>query len=124
MNLQVLYQDKHLVAINKPSGLAVHRSKLIGNADEFALQLLRDQMQDLDQHFCGLYQQIQSITEDLTGNIEDRLISMGLSNAQESELMEILKEGNSQFLDLNDTSSELDNRFLHLEASLIEATLL
>lgn len=32
------------MAINKPNGLAVHRSKLIGNADEYALQLLRDQI--------------------------------------------------------------------------------
>ena len=44
LNLQILYQDEHLVAINKPNGLAVHKSKLIGNTNEFALQLLRDQI--------------------------------------------------------------------------------
>ena len=44
LNLQILYQDEHLVAINKPNGLAVHKSKLVGNTNEFALQLLRDQI--------------------------------------------------------------------------------
>ena len=42
--LEILFQDEYLVAINKPPGLAVHRSPLIGNADEFALQMLRDQI--------------------------------------------------------------------------------
>ena len=32
------------MAINKPNGLAVHKSKLVGNTNEFALQLLRDQI--------------------------------------------------------------------------------
>ena len=44
MNLQILYQDEYIVAINKPNGLAVHRSKLVGNTSTFALQLLRDQL--------------------------------------------------------------------------------
>jgi len=42
--LEILYQDDHLVAINKPHGLMVHRSKLSGNTDEFAVQQLRDQI--------------------------------------------------------------------------------
>ncbi len=42
--LEILFQDEYLVAINKPPGLAVHRSPLIGNTDEFALQKLRDQI--------------------------------------------------------------------------------
>lgn len=42
--LEILYQDEYLVAINKPHGLMVHRSKMAGNTDEFALQLLRDQI--------------------------------------------------------------------------------
>lgn len=44
MKLEILYQDEHLVVINKPPGLAVHRSKLVGNTDEFALQMVRDQI--------------------------------------------------------------------------------
>src|SRR5688500_10370449 len=42
--LEILYQDEHLVAINKPHGLLVHRSKIAMDAEEFALQLLRDQI--------------------------------------------------------------------------------
>ena len=44
MILEILYEDDHLVAINKPHGLLVHRTKLANDADEFALQILRDQL--------------------------------------------------------------------------------
>jgi len=43
--LEILYSDSHYVAINKPHGLLVHRSKIAADADVFALQLLRDQLQ-------------------------------------------------------------------------------
>ncbi len=42
--LPIVYEDDHLIAINKPHGLLVHRSKIARNADVFALQLLRDQI--------------------------------------------------------------------------------
>lgn len=42
--LEILYQDKELVAINKPHGLLVHRSPIAADTNEFALQLLRDQL--------------------------------------------------------------------------------
>ncbi len=44
MHLPILHQDAHYVAINKPHGLLVHRSKIANDATEFALQLLRDQL--------------------------------------------------------------------------------
>jgi len=42
--LDIVYQDDHLIAINKPHGLLVHRSSIAGDAKEFALQMLRDQI--------------------------------------------------------------------------------
>jgi tRNA pseudouridine65 synthase len=42
--LNILFRDDHLVAINKPHGLLVHRSPIAADAEEFALQLLRDQL--------------------------------------------------------------------------------
>lgn len=42
--LEILYQDDYLVAINKPNGLLVHRSPIASDAQEFALQLLRNQI--------------------------------------------------------------------------------
>lgn len=42
--LPILYQDQYLVAINKPSGLLVHRSEIDRHETRFALQLLRDQL--------------------------------------------------------------------------------
>ena len=42
--LPVLYQDEFLVAIEKPSGLLVHRSPIDRHETRFALQLVRDQV--------------------------------------------------------------------------------
>jgi tRNA pseudouridine65 synthase len=42
--LEILYQDEHLVAINKPSGLLVHKSPIDKHETQFALQMLRDQI--------------------------------------------------------------------------------
>lgn len=43
-DLDILYQDEYLVAVNKPSGLLVHRSWLDSHATEFALQKVRNQI--------------------------------------------------------------------------------
>ncbi len=42
--LEILYADEHLIAINKPSGLLVHRSLIDRRETRFAVQLLRDQV--------------------------------------------------------------------------------
>ena len=42
--LEILYQDEYLVAINKPSGLLVHKSPIDKHETRFALQELRDQI--------------------------------------------------------------------------------
>jgi len=44
INLEIIYQDKDLVAINKPHGLLVHRSSIAADASYFALQILRNQI--------------------------------------------------------------------------------
>jgi tRNA pseudouridine65 synthase len=42
--LEILYQDAYLVAINKPSGLLVHKSPIDKHETRFALQEVRDQI--------------------------------------------------------------------------------
>ncbi|MCK5814190.1 MAG: tRNA pseudouridine(65) synthase TruC, partial [Cocleimonas sp.] len=42
--LEILYQDDYLVAINKPSGLLVHRSMIDRHEIAFAIQQTRDQI--------------------------------------------------------------------------------
>ncbi|NCP64518.1 MAG: tRNA pseudouridine(65) synthase TruC [Paraglaciecola sp.] len=44
MLLKILYQDEFIVAVDKPSGLLVHRSMLDKHETQFALQLVRDQI--------------------------------------------------------------------------------
>lgn len=43
--LDILYQDDDIVAVNKPHGLLVHRSSIAADTSEFALQILRNQIQ-------------------------------------------------------------------------------
>jgi tRNA pseudouridine65 synthase len=42
--LTILYRDEHLLAIDKPAGLLVHRSDIDRRETRFAVQLLRDQI--------------------------------------------------------------------------------
>lgn len=59
--LEILYQDDRLVAINKPAGLLVHRSYYARDVKEFAVQELRNQLDQyvypihrLDRKTCGV----------------------------------------------------------------------
>ncbi len=42
--LKILYQDEHLIAIDKPEGLAVHRDDFSSRDQPACLQILRDQL--------------------------------------------------------------------------------
>lgn len=44
MHLEIIYRDESIIAINKPHGLLVHRSVYANDANEFAVQNLRDQI--------------------------------------------------------------------------------
>ena len=43
-NLEILYADEYMIAINKPNGMAVHQSRMHPADEIFALQTLRDQI--------------------------------------------------------------------------------
>ena len=47
MTLEILYQDEHVVAVNKPAGMLVHRSWLDRHETQFVMQALRDQIGQL-----------------------------------------------------------------------------
>ena len=42
--LEIVFDDMHIIGINKPPNIAVHKSKVVGNQDVFVLQLLRNQV--------------------------------------------------------------------------------
>ncbi len=44
VELAILYRDKYFIAVNKPAGMLVHRSKIDRHETEFVLQTLRDQI--------------------------------------------------------------------------------
>lgn len=44
LELEILYQDEHFVAVNKPHGMLVHKTKLAAREDVAVLQVLRDQL--------------------------------------------------------------------------------
>ena len=43
--MDFIFKDEFFVAINKPNGLLVHRSNIASDASEFALQLVRDALE-------------------------------------------------------------------------------
>ncbi|MGL4293135.1 MAG: pseudouridine synthase [Bacteroidales bacterium] len=43
MNFEILFQDEQLIAINKPGGMLVHRTRIAEEESVFVLQLLREQ---------------------------------------------------------------------------------
>lgn len=43
--LDILYLDEHVVAVDKPPGLAVHRSRLVGDDDDYLMDRLRLQVE-------------------------------------------------------------------------------
>ncbi len=45
--LEILAEQNDWIAINKPHGLLVHKSRIARDATEFAVQLLRDQIQQV-----------------------------------------------------------------------------
>ena len=45
--LTILYRDAHLIAIDKPPGLLVHRSNIDRHETRFAIQILRERKSDL-----------------------------------------------------------------------------
>jgi tRNA pseudouridine65 synthase len=44
IQLEILYQDPYLIAVNKPAGLLVHRSSIAAQEKQFALQTVRNQI--------------------------------------------------------------------------------
>ncbi|GAL07652.1 tRNA pseudouridine(65) synthase TruC [Photobacterium aphoticum] len=52
VELEILYRDAHLVAVNKPAGMLVHRSWLDRHETRFVMQTLRDQ---IGQHVFPLH---------------------------------------------------------------------
>ncbi|WP_318445615.1 tRNA pseudouridine(65) synthase TruC [Photobacterium leiognathi] len=52
MELEILYRDEYLIAVNKPAGMLVHRSWLDSNETVFVMQTLRDQ---IGQHVFPLH---------------------------------------------------------------------
>lgn len=42
--LEILFQDEHIVVVNKPSGLLVHRSEIDRRETQFLMQWVRDQI--------------------------------------------------------------------------------
>ena len=100
--LEILYQDKYLVAINKPSGLLVHKSPIDKRETQFALQMVRDQIGQyiypvhrLDKPTSGvlvfaLSSEIASLLSEQfkTHTIEKEYIAVVRGYTKESELID------------------------------------
>ncbi|MBD1584313.1 tRNA pseudouridine(65) synthase TruC [Pseudoalteromonas sp. S16_S37] len=100
--LEIVYQDENYVAINKPSGLLVHRSFLDKRETQFAMQMLRDQLGQhvfpvhrLDRPTSGvlLFALSSEAARDMNqvfidGNIEKRYLALVRGFAPESVFLD------------------------------------
>lgn len=43
-SIPILFRDKNLIAVNKPAGLAIHKSKLVRNTNNFLVDVLHRQL--------------------------------------------------------------------------------
>lgn len=82
--LEIIYKDEDIVAINKPNGLLVHRSRIASRETKFAVQTLRDQLKQdvylihrLDRKTSGvlLFALNREIARMLTDQFVDRSVS-------------------------------------------------
>lgn len=85
MNIDILYQDQWLVAVHKPAGLLVHRSKIAKSETRFAMQLVRDQ---LGRHVFPVHRLDKPVSGVLLFALDAdtaRLITDGFSSGQVSK---------------------------------------
>ncbi|MBE0368900.1 tRNA pseudouridine(65) synthase TruC [Pseudoalteromonas aurantia] len=128
--LEIIYQDKDYVAINKPSGLLVHRSLLDKRETQFAVQMLRDQLGQyvfpvhrLDRPTSGvlLFALSSEAARDMNqvfidGNIEKRYLALVRGFAPESTfidrpLKEELDKIADKFADQDKAPQEAQTQF-------------
>jgi tRNA pseudouridine65 synthase len=91
--LEILYQDEHLVAVNKPAGMLVHRSWLDRHETVFVMQTLRDQIGQhvftvhrLDKPTSGVL--LLALSSDVA-----RLLSQQLENHQVNKVYHAVVRG-------------------------------
>jgi tRNA pseudouridine65 synthase len=112
--MQILYQDDYLIAVNKPAGLLVHRSRIAAQENRFAMQLLRDMIGQrvypvhrLDKPASGVLLfalQKQTATEMVnlfaSGNVEKTYLAVVRGYTEESGMIDYpLKEQHDKMMD-------------------------
>jgi tRNA pseudouridine65 synthase len=81
--MKILFEDAHIIAINKPHGLLVHRSPIARDATEFAIQKVRElcgqtvfPVHRLDRKTSGvlLFAKQQDILRDINRQFQEKSI--------------------------------------------------
>lgn len=82
--LPILYQDEHIVVIDKPSGLLVHRSMIDKHETRFALQMTRDQIGQyvypvhrLDKPTSGIL--VMALSKDIAMKLSEQFMAKVIS---------------------------------------------
>ena len=82
--LEILYRDQYFIAVNKPCGMLVHRTKIAEEESEFVLQKLRDQID------CHLYP-VHRLDRPTSG-----VLLFAFDSATAKLLSEMLVSGNAE----------------------------
>jgi len=81
--LQIIYQDEDIIAINKPHGLLVHRTGIATNADTFAVQELRNQ---IDKHVYPVHRLDRKTSGALLFTLKKELIPVLMKQFEEQQV--------------------------------------
>ncbi len=118
--LEILFQDEHLVAINKPHGLLVHRTKIADDATEFALQLLRDQLNQtvypahrLDRKTSGIL--LFSLSKEMDQLIQNEFYTQKVSKKYLAILRGYAPEEGTIDYDLTKENGTVQNAITHFK---------
>ena len=118
--LEILFQDEHLVAINKPHGLLVHRTKIADDTEEFALQLLRDQLNQtvfpahrLDRKTSGIL--LFSLSKEMDQLIQNEFYTQKVSKKYLAILRGFSPEELTIHYDLTKENGTVQNAITHFK---------
>lgn len=118
--LEILFQDEHLVAINKPHGLLVHRTRIANDAEEFALQMLRDQLNQsvypahrLDRKTSGIL--LFSLTKEMDQLIQNEFYNQKVSKTYLAILRGFAPESQTIDYDLTKENGTIQTAITHFK---------
>ena len=120
MELEILYQDEDIVAVNKPHGIAVHASKMHPLDTVFMLQTLRDQLNQkvfpshrLDKKTSGIL--LFSLNKEMDSELQQLFMNNEMHKTYHAIVRGFLNENGTLDYPLLNPSEKMQDAITHYE---------